>query len=641
MAFSFLANLCNAANKTSGSSQLMTVGGVGAAIGKLVVVQIATDNASSTTDQDAAGISSVTDSVGNTYLKAKEWTNGQGSTTGGATVSIWYCVLTAALVANTSTITVNFAQTLAAKAIQVSAFTIATAGVVHESTNANILATDAGVPGSLATTGTLANVEHLFLRSSACETDTSSANVTSGWSLLAQLASTGGGAATNQCINSEYKIATATSATSAPAWTSSDNASVIIALTETSPNVTATPAGVSATSAVGSATVITTASVTATPSGVSVTSAVGTPTVVLLTLVTPTGVSAASSVGSATVRGTASVAATGVSSTSSVGTPTVTGTANVAATGVSATIAVGDVIAGSPTIVNATGVAATSAVGTVTITGTANISATGVSATSAVGTPTVSIGITVSATGVSATSAVGTASVSGTAVVAVTGVAGVSAIGSAVVLTQGTTTALVSGVSATSAIGSVAVSGSAVVASSGVSGQCNAGTPGATGAANCTLTGVSVVALIGSVVVDTGAAPQSFTGGGANSKLWNEHLQWLLGAQVAVRGVEVRSAVGVVAVIAESAPPPVPTPKPPPAPAVNLDAAFAELAELARPKPAPLVRKIEPRDVRVVIRRQNVTVALVGVAAQTQAGRVDVQADDDGEVLELLEFLCR
>jgi len=60
-------------------------------VGNLGVIIIATDN-NQTTDGDEVCVSNVTDSAGNTWLKAGEFTNGQGAAQAGALVSVWYTV---------------------------------------------------------------------------------------------------------------------------------------------------------------------------------------------------------------------------------------------------------------------------------------------------------------------------------------------------------------------------------------------------------------------------------------------------------------------------------------------------------------------------------------------------------------------
>ncbi len=137
------------------------------------------------------------------------------------------------------------------------------------------------------------------------------------------------------------------------------------------------------------------------PAGVSATTNVGSLTALPEELISTTGVSATSSVGSLTSIIDCVIVPTGVAATSSVGTPLIT-QATVGLTGLSATAAVGGIILDALTV-ELSGLQTTSSVGLLQ----EQISQipTGQQATSSVG--SISIGIGVSLSGVSATSAVG------------------------------------------------------------------------------------------------------------------------------------------------------------------------------------------------------------------------------------------
>ena len=138
------------------------------------------------------------------------------------------------------------------------------------------------------------------------------------------------------------------------------------------------------------------------PAGVSATTSVGSLTALPEELISVTGVSATSAVGSLTTIIDCVVVPTGVSVTSNLGTPLIT-QATVGLTGVSATSTVGGIILDAVEI-GIVGVEVTSAVGLLQEQ-IAQIP-TGQQATSSVGSLTVGIGV--SLTGVSATTAVGT-----------------------------------------------------------------------------------------------------------------------------------------------------------------------------------------------------------------------------------------
>lgn len=131
---------------------------------------------------------------------------------------------------------------------------------------------------------------------------------------------------------------------------------------------TASPPGVSASSAVGSATIIGQAK--AAPAGVAATAAAGTATASGSTVIngtaSPAGVSAAASAGSATVSGQAKAAPSGISASAAVGTATATGQAI--------------------TTAYPAGVQAVAVVGSATVRGTATAAPLGVSSAIYVGT---------------------------------------------------------------------------------------------------------------------------------------------------------------------------------------------------------------------------------------------------------------
>lgn len=153
---------------------------------------------------------------------------------------------------------------------------------------------------------------------------------------------------------------------------------------------------------------------------------------------TPSGVSASSAVGSASAKGAATASPAGVSAASSVGSPAAKGSATCAPAGVSATAAVGAATASGATVVNGSaspaGVSASSAVGSAAASGQGRASPAGVSAAASVGTTTASGQSVVYAypAGVSATSAVGTVSARGGATAYPAGVQAAAAVGQAV-----------------------------------------------------------------------------------------------------------------------------------------------------------------------------------------------------------------
>ena len=97
MAFSFHGVAgTTVANKTANQTQAVFTFAPGLDITTLAILCVAVDN-NATTDIDEGAVTAVSDSKGNTWIKLQERTNGQGSAQAGATISIWYSVLTTAI----------------------------------------------------------------------------------------------------------------------------------------------------------------------------------------------------------------------------------------------------------------------------------------------------------------------------------------------------------------------------------------------------------------------------------------------------------------------------------------------------------------------------------------------------------------
>jgi hypothetical protein len=153
------------------------------------------------------------------------------------------------------------------------------------------------------------------------------------------------------------------------------------------------------------------------PAGVQATSSVG--SVVTAIGISLTGVSSTSSVGALSPENVMGL--TGLSTTSSVGS-VIAGT-GVPLTGVSSTSSVGSILPAD--VVGLTGVSATASIGAIEVTETQIVVPTGVSTTSSVGSIVPAIGVPL--TGVQATSAVG--SISPSDVMGLTGLSTISSVG--------------------------------------------------------------------------------------------------------------------------------------------------------------------------------------------------------------------
>jgi hypothetical protein len=128
VAFSYLRDIALAVHKTNSSSWSFAPSAALNA-GELGILVIAVDNLDAT-DGDFGVVQNVTDSAGNTWQKAGEFTNGQGSAAAGATVAIWYTVASATL-PTTGSITITLRAALTAKAAIGRAYSIAAGSSVN------------------------------------------------------------------------------------------------------------------------------------------------------------------------------------------------------------------------------------------------------------------------------------------------------------------------------------------------------------------------------------------------------------------------------------------------------------------------------------------------------------------------------
>ncbi|MGH9556714.1 MAG: hypothetical protein ACRD2Y_12925 [Terriglobales bacterium] len=212
---------------------------VGFQTGSIIGVWLATDNVD-TTDGQTSLHSSVTDTDGNTYTKACEYTNGEGAAAAGATVSFWFSsVLTADLI-NPDTITINTASAVTDKAMNTEEFTIASGNVVSVEGACQVLGNDNADAGSQTISG-LTSQEYLFVRAIGTESNLAlSLTATASYTFVGSDGCSNtlsGGEATDIGECGEFRILTATGDTSDPTLldTTNDNASVYLALKEAAP----------------------------------------------------------------------------------------------------------------------------------------------------------------------------------------------------------------------------------------------------------------------------------------------------------------------------------------------------------------------------------------------------------------------
>lgn len=245
MAFSLLGSLGASSDKTANQTSIsVSLGGsASAAAGSLVVVAVAVDN-NSATDGDEGAITSVTDSVGNTYSKAREYTNAQGGLQFGATISVWYSVLTTTL-PNNAQITANFSNAASRDAAAMAAYNYGLgAGNTVLVDPGSVLVSDAFSDSTTPFTFpshsyTISfSAEWLRFRAFAREFPNNQiSTATTGWTVAGDIGTVGGPSASNITLFAEAKISANVVETSVPTATTSiqgsDFVSVHVAFYET------------------------------------------------------------------------------------------------------------------------------------------------------------------------------------------------------------------------------------------------------------------------------------------------------------------------------------------------------------------------------------------------------------------------
>lgn len=205
-----------------------------------VLLVINRDN-DSTTDGDNGEVTGVTDTQGNTWTKLKEMTNGQGAAAAGAMISVWGCRPSGTY--GTTQATVTFGAARNALACYFIAIPIG-AGNSMQLDGTQSVAIDAAIGFGSQTISGLASAQRAYISACCKEGNATTAIVaTLGWTSFGLTGQNGPTiTATNHIMyRSEYKVATSTGETSNPTWaTSGDAASVMLALSETTPTVTLT-----------------------------------------------------------------------------------------------------------------------------------------------------------------------------------------------------------------------------------------------------------------------------------------------------------------------------------------------------------------------------------------------------------------
>src|SRR5437870_3090492 len=216
----------SATSWTFAPSAQLTAGNVG-------VIVLATDNLA-ITDGYTNDHFSMTDTAGNTWTKAREYTNTiSAAVADAATVSVWYSKASFNL-ATSGNITVNLSGSIAAKAVTCWQFTMGAGNTIVVEGYAD--RSDDGVDAGSITLSGLPNIEHLFIRGTASEASGQTYTASTSYTTFDSTSSTfvGGATSTSMDARGEFRIFTATTDTTDPTMSASarDRASTMVALRE-------------------------------------------------------------------------------------------------------------------------------------------------------------------------------------------------------------------------------------------------------------------------------------------------------------------------------------------------------------------------------------------------------------------------
>lgn len=222
-----------AQDKTAGTTIVLTAANQLDA-GNLGILIVTKDNAC-TADGETDEITGVVDSASNTYTQLYEYCfSAAGAGSDRATTAVFYTVATSNLAAS-GTVTATFSASTAASAATFWEFTIG-AGSTLELTGTPDTGENPNDPPS-ETVGSLANVEHLFIRAIAVENDITiitGITVTTDYTGFTSQGTTGGGQSGNMSAHGEFRILTATTSTSDPTLVggTADSSGFLIAVNE-------------------------------------------------------------------------------------------------------------------------------------------------------------------------------------------------------------------------------------------------------------------------------------------------------------------------------------------------------------------------------------------------------------------------
>lgn len=110
-------NFVSEQSKAAGSTWTPITIDTSAAIGDIIILVLTTLPFSSNIDADTTHHSSITDTKGNTWTRKKEHSYSPDTFSNGSTMSVWTCIVTAAMTAGVDTLTATYDASIGAMAI--------------------------------------------------------------------------------------------------------------------------------------------------------------------------------------------------------------------------------------------------------------------------------------------------------------------------------------------------------------------------------------------------------------------------------------------------------------------------------------------------------------------------------------------
>ena len=233
-AFATVGTFCTAQSKTGADPYTFTTSAQ-LDQNNLGIIVVATDNLTAADGNNNEHVG-ITDAAGNSWTKAREFTNDLGGAATGVTVSVWYSKAGANL-ASGGNVTVDFSGSVTAKAVTCWEFTMDSTKVIQVD-GGNDLAND-GVDAGAITVSGLANVEHLWLRGTGVENNGTTYTASTNYTTFTHTSSTTSGnpVASNIGARGEFRVFTGTNDSTNPTTAVADNASAMVVLSEAVPSL--------------------------------------------------------------------------------------------------------------------------------------------------------------------------------------------------------------------------------------------------------------------------------------------------------------------------------------------------------------------------------------------------------------------